>query len=178
MSIPGPPKAAKLVIGLLMNDRQLLNPIAKKLIEKFGGADLIGPWMPFDFTTYYDSELGSPIVRRMFSFKRLVDQSALAEIKVFTNEIEQDAAENGRRSVNIDPGYLLAERFVLATGKNYTHRIYIGKGIYADLTLIYQKGDFRTLPWTYPDYADSEMLTLLNKIRNRYLFDLKKTGIQ
>jgi hypothetical protein len=78
--------------------------------------------------------------------------------------------------VNIDPGYLLPERLVLATGKNFTHRIYIGQGIYADLTLIFQKGAFRTLPWTYPDYADRCLIDFLTLVRNKYMLDLKQAG--
>ena len=76
--------------------------------------------------------------------------------------------------VNLDPGYLLRERFVLATGKNYSHRIYIGQGIYADLTLIYTKGRFIKLPWTYPDYAQQNMLNYLERVRNKYVIDLKR----
>ena len=78
----------------------------------------------------------------------------------------------GRRRVNLDPGYLLLERFVLASGKNFTHRIYIGQGIYADLTLMFQKGAFRTLPWTYPDYAARDMQSFLTQVRRKYAADL------
>jgi hypothetical protein len=87
--------------------------------------------------------MGGPLHRRLMVFKSLVEQTELAAIKRMTNELEQKYQRQGQRRVNIDPGYLLAERFVLATGKNFTHRIYIGQGIYADLTLIYQKGDFK-----------------------------------
>ena len=76
--------------------------------------------------------------------------------------------------INIDPGYLLMERFVLATGKNYSHRIYIGQNIYADLTLTYEKGHFKTLPWTYPDYAGEPIQSFLNKVRKRYAVDIKR----
>ena len=82
--------------------------------------------------------------------------------------------QDGKRSVNIDPGYLLYERFVLATGKNYSHRIYVGQGIYADLTLIFQKGAYRPLPWTYPDYADAPMADFLMEVRHKYGEDIKK----
>ena len=91
-----------------------------------------------------------------------------------SNQIEQKHSENGKRRINIDPGYLVHERFVLATGKNYTHRIYIGQGTYADLTLIYRKGGFQTLPWTYPDYGRSDMLGFLVKVRDKYSADIKK----
>jgi hypothetical protein len=90
-----------------------------------------------------------------------------------TNQIEDHYAHKGRRRVNIDPGYMLRERFVLASGKNFSHRIYIGEGIYADLTLIYQKGSFKKLPWTYPDYSDNGMLKFLEKVRNKYILDVK-----
>ncbi|MBU1181627.1 MAG: DUF4416 family protein, partial [Proteobacteria bacterium] len=73
-----------------------------------------------------------------------------------------------------DPGYMLCERFVLATGKNYTHRIYIGDGIYADLTLIYQKSGFKKLPWTYPDYYNEKMVSYLKAVREKYMVDLKR----
>ena len=95
-------------------------------------------------------------------FQDLVEQIALAEIKRHTNSIEQTYALEGKRQLNLDPGYLLYERFVLASGKNFTHRVYIGNMIYADLTLIYQKGAFQTLPWTYPDYAEARSQIFFN----------------
>ena len=79
--------------------------------------------------------------------------------------------------VNLDPGYMLLERFVLASGKNFSHRIYIGRRIYADLTLIYTKGRFQTLPWTYPDYAEQNMLTYLEQVRKKYVADLKQAFV-
>ena len=82
----------------------------------------------------------------------------------------------GGERQNIDPGYVLHERFVLASGKNFSHRIYIGDGIYADLTLIYQNGNFQKLPWTYPDYADQAMLNFLDQVRSKYVLDVRRTG--
>jgi hypothetical protein len=117
--------------------------------------------------------MGEPLFRRVMAFGGLINQGALASIKRTTNAIEDTYAIEGKRRVNIDPGYMLAERFVLATGKNFTHRIYIGGGIYADLTLMYQKGAFRALPWTYPDYAGEKMQDFLTLVRDRYLRDMK-----
>ena len=117
--------------------------------------------------------MGAPLFRRLFSFKEMIQQEDLASIKLFTNTIESSCSHKDKRNINIDPGYLLSERFVLATGKNFTHRIYIGKKIYADLTLIYQKGAFRKLPWTYPDYTDKNMLGYLSKVREKYILELK-----
>jgi len=143
--------------------------VTTALVERFGPLDLVSAWFPFDYTTYYEQEMGSPLFRRMLSFERLIAQDRLAAIKLDTNDLEQKWAREECRRVNIDPGYLLRERFVLATGKNYTHRIYIGKGIYADLTLTYTQGHFKTLPWTYPDYKAANVQTFLMRVRAKYV---------
>ena len=168
------PKQAKLVIGLFLKEKDLITPVATDLTEKFGSVDMVSSWFPFNYTTYYESEMGGPLFRRVFTFRRLVKQSALAGIKLITNDLELKYSDNSKRMVNLDPGYMVHARFVLATGKDFTHRIYIGKGIYADLTLIYTKGAFQQLPWTYPDYADRKMLDYLELVRNRYLTDIKQ----
>ena len=176
MSLPQEPKPGKLIIGLFMKDKPLFEPLAAELASAFGPLDLVSSWIPFDYTSYYKPEMGSPLFRRLLSFRNLIDQGELATIKVSTNSLEESCAQNGRRRVNIDPGYLLYERFVLASGKNFSHRIYIGQSIYADLTLIYQHGAFEGLPWTYPDYADQPILQFLEQARNKYALDLKGTN--
>jgi len=173
MSRPQLPKPAKLLIGLIMQEKRYIAAAADALIEEFGPVDMASSWFPFDYTTYYEPEMGASLFRRILAFKTLIKQSELAQIKLVTNELEQEYSTGGKRKVNIDPGYLLHERFVLATGKNYSHRIYIGRRIYADLTLIYKDGRFRALPWTYPDYADERMLVYLQQVRNKYTFDLR-----
>lgn len=152
-----------------------MGDVTGALTANFGLVDMVSPWLPFDFTTYYEPEMGAPLFRRMLAFKTLVKQSALADIKITTNNLEQEYSSSDKRKVNLDPGYMLHERFVLATGKNYSHRIYIGRRIYADLTLIYVEGRFQTLPWTYPDYADKRMLTYLEQVRQKYVIDLRST---
>jgi hypothetical protein len=159
-----------------MADKGLFPELAAELTSLFGPADIISAWFDFDYTTYYHKEMGSPLFRRLLAFKTLIAQKELATIKLTTNRIEQRTAEEGRRKFNIDPGYLLLERFVLATGKNFTHRIYLEQGIYADLTLVYSRGGFQMLPWTYPDYADVKMLDYLTAVRNKYQLDLKQTA--
>lgn len=173
MSRPESPLPAKLVIGVFLKERFLLQEIVGALIERFGPLDLVSPWFDFAFTRYYLPEFGEPLFRRMLSFKNHIAQLHLAAIKVATNAIEIRFSREDRRLVNIDPGYLVRERFVLATGKNFTHRIYLDQGIYADLTLMFQKGDFRPLPWTYPDYTQPEMLDCLHRIRRKYIADMR-----
>jgi hypothetical protein len=173
MSNPRAPMPAKLVIGFIMKDRALFEPLGVELSAGFGAVDMVSSWMPFDYTTYYEPEMGTPLSRRLLTYKKLINQDDLPEIKLTTNRLEQSLAQSGRRRVNIDPGYLLYERFVLASGKNFCHRIYIGRSIYADLTLIYQQGRYEKLPWTYPDYADEPMLEFLTRVRRKYAVDLK-----
>lgn len=172
MSLPQPPKPAKLVIGFFLKEKRVAVDVVKALVEKLGPVDITSPWLPFNLTTYYNDEMGTPLFRRMLAFKRLIKQSALANIKLFTNDLERKYSIDDRRAVNIDPGYLLHERFVLATGKNYSHRIYIGSEIYADLTLVYLNGHYNKMPWTYPDYASENVMTFLEWVRKKYVIDL------
>ncbi|OGR09970.1 MAG: GTP-binding protein [Desulfobacterales bacterium RIFOXYA12_FULL_46_15] len=174
MSTPKHPDPAKLVIGCIMNDKTLVDGLFPFLEEQFGPVDMISRWMEFAYTDYYYKEMGSPLFRKVFVFKPLIAQEELARIKERTNEIEERFAISGKRNINIDPGYLVSSRFILATGKEYSHRIYIGRKVYADLTLMYSKKQgFKTLPWTYPDYASQSMIAFLSKVRDKYLLDLK-----
>ncbi len=168
MSIPRIPEPARLIVSVLASERMPLEAARATLIERFGGLEEeIGP-LPFDYTSYYDEELGTGIKRWLWVFADLVEGSDLPSIKLFVNELEQAHSTAGRRTFNLDPGLMTLGNFVLATGKNNAHRIYLGKGIFADLTLIYRSGTYRPLPWTYPDYADLQLIDILNALRERY----------
>jgi hypothetical protein len=170
MSRPKEPLPAKLVMGFLFGDLDLQYHVLRTMIDRFGPLDFLTRPERFTYTTYYDREMGSGLSRQTCSFLELVDVESLPEIKLFTNELENQLSESDNRQVNIDPGLLSEERFILATGKNFTHRIYLRKGIYADLTLIYQKGYFRTLPWTYPDHQNPELLHFLVALRQKLIY--------
>ncbi len=174
MSVPKAPDPVKLIIGAVTAETALLPRIAAELESLFGPLDIVSAWMAFDFTDYYAAEMGPDLKRRLMAFKRLVDPGRLAAIKLATNGIEDRMAVDGRRRVNLDPGILSRERFVLATGKNFSHRIYLAEGIWADLTLTFRHGRFETLPWTYPDYAAVPMQASLAIIREKYCLDLKQ----
>ena len=166
------PLPVKLICGIIANNERLFLEVEKILSKKFGPIDVKSQIFDFNFTDYYEKEMGAPLSRRLLAFKPLIQQDALADIKIMTNKLELAFCHQGKRQINIDPGYLLLERFVLASGKNFAHRIYLGQGIYADLTLIYRKGAFRELPWTYPDYADEPILGFLAQVRRKYRVDL------
>jgi hypothetical protein len=174
MSRPFEPPVAKLIIGLLYRSSDIQHQVLDILLDRYGPLDMITEPIPFDYTTYYDREMGSGILRQVASFEDLVAQGTLPDIKLVTNRIEQELSNEGKRAINLDPGLLTEERLVLASGKNFTHRIYLREGIYGDLTLIYQKGNFRPLPWTYADYQEPSLLHFLKALRRKLIY--QRTG--
>lgn len=173
MSRPAEPKPVKLIAGLISARERLISEAVEVLARRFGEIDYISRLLDFSYTDYYEKEMGSELKRRFVSFRDLIDPGTLPEIKLAANAVEEGFAENGKRKVNIDPGYLTPFHLILATGKGYAHRPYLRKGIYADLTLIYRDKAFRSLEWTYPDYAGDEIKAVLGKIRRRYIQQLK-----
>ncbi|MFC1533080.1 DUF4416 family protein [Thermodesulfobacteriota bacterium] len=168
MSSPSEADNVKLISSLFSSERQLIDTIINELEEIFGPSDWISPWLLFDRTRYYEREMGWPLHRRFITFKNLIKPEEIVDVKICTNKIEDEYIHDGKRRANIDPGYISLERLILATGKNYTHRIYLSKGIYADLTLVFHGGSFRPLEWTYRDYSDPETIIFFNNERERY----------
>ena len=173
MSTPGAPMPVKPVVSLLLAREDLGPAVIHRLSGFFGPPELVGPWWPFTASNYYTPEMGPDLGRRLVAFLHLADAARLPAWKIFTNQIEAGFALGGRRLVNLDPGYVSKERLVLATGKNYAHRLYLGQGIFGDLTLLYRQGHFQPLPWSYPDYARGELPALLELVRKKYLWQLK-----
>ncbi|MDQ5986440.1 MAG: hypothetical protein CSYNP_02164 [Syntrophus sp. SKADARSKE-3] len=173
MSRPRPADAVNLIMSLFSQEESLINDALGILSECYGEADYISPFLRFDYTDYYAEETGAKLVRRFVSFAGLIRPESLADIKLVTNTLEDRFSVAGKRRLNIDPGYIAHAHLILATGKGYTHRPYLRDGIYADLTLIYQDGAFRVLPWTYPDYGSPDVIDMLDTIRRRYSEKLK-----
>jgi hypothetical protein len=169
LSTPTPAGPAQLFLSILSARlEEHWEMLVRELSKRFGPLDYLSDPIPFAETRYYDGELGTPIHRRVVSFDSLVEQERLPEIKLWTNDLESRWADGGRRRFNLDPGLLTHERLVLATGKNFTHRIYLGSGIWADLTLIYTRGGWQNLPWTFPDYASTTLQGHLTNIRTLF----------
>jgi len=173
MSRPREPNPAKLFVSVISAAPERIARALVELAERYGPMDFVSAVLPFDYTDYYYAEMGMPLWRRFASFVSLVSQGGLVRIKEETNELEGRMSEGGRRSVNIDPGYLVADRLVLATGKNCAHRIYLDRGIYADLALVFHQKDYRPLPWTYPDYGEARVRGWLGVLRQKYLLQLR-----
>jgi len=168
------PQPVKLVMSLIMASEALLPRVLEDLRLHYGETDFVSPWMAFDFTDYYTAEMGRDLKRKITAFHRLIAPDTLPSVKHQTNQTEQKYTHQARRKVNIDPGYICGEHMILATTKAYAHRPYLGDGIYADLTLIYRKGSYRSLEWTYPDYRRPELVEMFNAIRRTYLLQLKE----
>jgi hypothetical protein len=173
MSEPSRADDVKLISSLFSSDKAFIDEIIQVLEHRFGSVDWISPELFFDRTQYYAKEMGWPLHRRFTSFKELIRPEDAVDVKLETNKIEAEYLENGKRKINIDPGYISLERLILVTGKNYTHRVYLSKGIFADLTLVFNRGTFRPLEWTFKDYASPEIISLFNDVRERYKEQLR-----
>lgn len=174
MSIPNEPDDVKLLTSIFSPEKKLIEEVIERMGSLLGPVDWKSPWMFFDRTRYYEKEMGWPLHRLFITFQNLIRPEHLVDIKIKTNNLEMEYLYEGRRRINIDPGYISLERLVLATGKNYTHRIYLSKGIYADLTLVFNKGSFRPLDWTYKDYAGNQLIEYLNQEREKYKKSIRR----
>ncbi len=164
----------RLVVGVLSSDENAESAALDAMVELYGPLCFRSESAPFLWTTYYCPEMGEHILRSYWSFERLVDPSGLAVIKRDTNAVEQKLADHGSRKVNLDPGLLGTARFCLATTKDRSHRIPLAGGIYAELTLVFEHGEFRALPWTYPDWASEPVRRMLAELRAGLLADLRR----
>ena len=177
MGIVAPPKPVKLVVGMISGRAEAFEAAAKRLETQFGPVDLRSDELPFDVTDYYDEEMGTGLRRRFLAYEELIDPGDLADIKLATNAIERELAEGHdglKRVVNLDPGYVDLPKLVLATTKDHAHRLYLSKGIYAEVTLRYRKGTFQPLEWTYRDYGTKGYLRFFNEVRQRYRGQLRE----
>ncbi len=162
------PPPVQFFVSIIFNDSGILSEAETRLGQLIGPVGERTQAFPFSQSDYYRPEMGEGLRRYFLLFEPLMERELLAEVKLGTNGIERSFLRDGRRSVNLDPGYLALEHVVLGTTKGFSHRIYLGKGIFADLTLLYESGSYRGLKWSYPDYASDQLIALLNGWRKRY----------
>ena len=167
------PAPVKLIASLLTGDLDLLPEVRATLVHAFGPIDLESDILLFDHTDYYAPEFGPALQRQFVTFECLISPEDLPAVKRQTNDLEQSLAREGRRRVNIDPGYVSLSKLVLATTKDHAHRLYLGEGIYAEVTLAYRHGAWQPWPWTYPDYRSEEYAAILSVIRALYMAQLR-----
>lgn len=166
----------KLIIGVIYNDMEVYGKAMEMLKDAFGEVDYESERFSFskEFSDYYDGELGGEGMRVILSFRKTVDPSRQAEIKIATNEMERILSVDGNRKINLDPGFISSGRLMLATTKKIGFRIPLQDGIYTELTLFWAKGGWHKLPWTYRDYQSERVQKFLTKVRKAYLDERKE----
>ena len=174
------PKAfapVKFVCGIIYKEEALYEEVRRGLVAEWGPFDLESPAFAFDLTAYYEPEMGPDLKRRFVSFAGLAAPETLPTVKLRTNELEEAVRrETGSagRPVNIDPGYLTASALVMATAKDFSHRIPLGRGIYAHLEFLFTKTGVKTLDWTYPDFRRGPYQVFFRTVRELYLRQLRE----
>jgi hypothetical protein len=167
----------KLIIGFIYKDEAIFIKIKEKLKNKFGRLDFESSGMNFNYTDYYEPEMGKQLKRKFISFSRLIPIADLYRVKLYTNRLEAKFLKSGLRQVNIDPGYLDLAKLVLATTKDYAHRIFLRKGIFAEITLTFRGNSFSANEWTYPDYRSKDYIDIFNQIRKLYGPNARLSGV-
>lgn len=176
------PNPVKLVFSIISAQEKLFYKAQNFLANYFGEIDLESDFQPFDFTNYYQEEMGKGLKQKLISFKKLILPIRLTQVKVDSNKWEfllsindkiSNIAIGKKRIVNLDPGYLSLNKFILASTKNGPARIYLDKGIYAEITLRYVNSSYRPLKWTYKNYQTELYISFLNKVREKYKKQIK-----
>jgi hypothetical protein len=171
MAQPEPFSPVKLVCGIIASGDAVFDRAVPLLEEMFGPADAWSPRYVFDLTDYYVKQMGPGLARMFLSFERLVWPEDLSEIKLRTNALEAkiqfDLHEN-KRVINLDPGTLTSASLIMATTKDFSHRIPLQKGIYAHLEFLFHKNGLEALPWTYPDFRGDKYRDFFLRVRKIY----------
>jgi len=166
-----PPESALLFVSTLYHSEDIFNQAKGILENNLGDILSVSPSLAWDYSSYYKDEIGRLLFRQIIFFKNTIDPGLLIDIKLKTNEIESTFSFDGKRQINLDPGYLTLSKIVLASTKNYAHRLYLGKGIYGEITLIYRDETYSPHFFTYRDYQDKSHIDIFMQAREM----LKKT---
>jgi hypothetical protein len=180
MAEPRTAVPALLVVAAFSRHNDALTWSAERLSDEYGPVALAAPPFSFHQTSYYEATMGTALHKQLLAFAQLVPQDSLPAIKLRTNSLETELAATGRfpepRPLNLDPGLLTLGKFLLATTKDQAHRIYLGQGIYAEVTLRFEAGEYVAWPWTYADYREPEVRATLNTFREEYKRRMASAG--
>ncbi|MBI2502669.1 MAG: DUF4416 family protein [Candidatus Latescibacteria bacterium] len=164
-----PPPPTVLIAAIMAPDEQVLGQAREALAERIAPIRKVGPVYAFDYSTYYEKEMGAGLLKQLVWFEGLVDPAVLVQVKHQTMELEKELGrrEGGevRRRANLDPGLVTIESLVLASTKYSGHRACIGPGLYAEVTLLFQQGQYRPLEWTYRDFRTEQAQAFLLEVR-------------
>lgn len=174
MAQPESPMPVKYLVAVLFRTAEHLALARSELVARWGDIDYEGADHEFDVTDYYAPELGAPLYRRIVSFASLYPPTLIVDMKLECNAIEDALALDGRRTVNLDAGYLDHNKYLLASAKEAGQKVYLDKGIYADLSGRYKAGKYQPFEWSFPDFRDGRYDRELVAIRQRYMRQLKE----
>ncbi len=167
-----------LVVAAFSRHAELLEIARQGLENWYGPVALASPPYEFNQTEYYAPTMGTGLRKQFFAFADFVMPDQFASIKLATNEMERQIVAGQpwpeARPLNLDPGILNLGKFHLATTKDQAHRIYLRDGIFAEVTLRFQAGEFVPWPWTYADYRQPVVLAFLKQAREYYYQHLKR----
>ncbi len=172
------PRSVKLFAGVLLAESASWTEVVPRMVSRWGERDLASDPFPFDFTDYYEAEMGPGLQRRFLAFSPLIRPEHLPRLKLQSNELEAELMKEGKRTVNLDVGYLDLHKIVLASTKEGPHRIYLGAGIWADMALRYRNRRFEPLSWTFMDFKAGIYNSLFMEMRARYKRQLAETPEQ
>ena len=164
---------AKAIVGILTSKTELLDSVLEDLKGRFGETDIVGDWRIFDHSDYYKDEMGGDLKRTFVSFEKLVAPETARDFKAWTVEIENKYAEGKNRVVNLDAGFVDANKVVLISAKHGGHKIAVAENVWADMLLWHNKG-WVAQPWAFPDFRDGGYFPLFLKMRSRYKTQLKE----
>ncbi|MFP4497562.1 MAG: DUF4416 family protein [Vulcanimicrobiota bacterium] len=166
------PRPVKFILPMISSDENLFEIAMNKVEERYGPFDIISETLPFFYTEYYHQEMGEQLKRKFAGLQVLMGPGELPDFKIFTDEIEREYGcfQNSelKRSINLDPGYIMMDKLILASTKDFRHRIYLRKGIYAEVTLYWSRGSFHHFQHTFPDYRSPEYIQILNSFMEKY----------
>jgi len=177
----GKPKKAekkKLIAGIIYKDAEILKKAETQLVGRFGPIDCKSSEFPFVYTSYYEKEMGLNLKRKFIAFKQLIEIEKAYKVKLITNKLEHKLSLNKNRAINIDPGYISLSKLVLLTTKDYAHRVYLGGGIFGDLTMSFKEHSFHPGQYTYPDYRAKQCISFFNSIRAIYKAQIRTFELQ
>jgi hypothetical protein len=110
---------ALLVVAVFSRHDLLLDRARQRLEAEWGPVGIAGPIFAFNHTAYYEPTMGAGLLKQHLAFRDLIMPDQLPIIKRRTNELENELATKGEypesRPLNLDPGYLVLGKFILAT---------------------------------------------------------------
>jgi hypothetical protein len=174
-----PPAGVLPLLAVISRHESAFVWAAARFVERFGPLALASLKFTFDQTDYYTPTMGRELRKQFLAPQKLRDPGELSGWKLLTNQWEEEFRASGQfaepRPLNLDPGYISQDKLVLASTKNHAHRLYLGQGIYAEVTLQFRARRWQTCPWTYPDYGQAEYHAFFLACRD-YLRQQRREG--